>query len=98
MKKDFTGIVEYAAPFPDRGFSKETVHRYRVQIGGEYTSPTGKVIEAVSKYPLFSPDGEHVGNKVRFEGKRFAIEGNLSSAGLFGDMHSHPAPPKRLLS
>ncbi len=87
---DFTPLVEYAAPFPDRGFSKETVHRYRVQIGGEYTSPSGKKMQAVSKYPLFSPEGDHVGNKVRFEGKGFAIEGNLSAAGLFG---RHAFPP-----
>lgn len=84
MKKDFTPIVEYAAPFPERGFTKETVHTYRVQIGGEYTSPSGKKMEAVAKYPLFSPEGVHVGNKVRFPGKQFAIEGNLSQAGLFG--------------
>lgn len=88
--KDFSPLVEYAAPFPERGFTKETVHRYRVQIGGEYTSPSGKVLPAISKYPLFSPDGEHVGNKVRFDGKAFAIEGNLSSAGLFG-RHAFPA-------
>lgn len=90
VSKDFTPLVEYAAPFPVRGFTKETVHRYRVQIGGEYTSPSGKTLEALAKYPLFSPSGDHVGNKVRFEGKRFAIEGDLSSAGLFG-RHAFPA-------
>jgi twinkle protein len=47
-------------------------------------------MKAQAKYPLFSPEGEHVGNKVRFEGKGFAVEGNLSSAGLFG-RHAFPA-------
>ncbi len=61
-----------------------------MQVGGVYTSPSGKSIEAVSKYPLFSIEGEHVGNKVRFADKHFAIEGNLSSAGLFG---RHAFPP-----
>jgi twinkle protein len=90
-KKDFTPIVEYQAPFPERGFTKETIGRYRVQVGGQYTSPaTGKVMESVAKYPLFSPEGDHVGNKVRFPDKGFAIEGDLSSAGLFG---RHAFPP-----
>ena len=82
--------MEYAAPFPDRGFSKETIHRYRVQVGGVYTSPSGKSMESIAKYPLFSPEGDHVGNKVRFADKQFAIEGDLSSAGLFG---RHAFPP-----
>ena len=54
---DFTPVVEYSAPFPERGFSKETIQRYKVQIGGEYTSPAGKTMPAQAKYPLFSPDG-----------------------------------------
>ena len=87
---DFTPIVEYSAPFPERGFSKETIQRYKVQIGGEYTSPAGKTMPAQAKYPLFSPDGEHIGNKVRFEGKGFAVEGDINSAGVFG---RHAFPP-----
>lgn len=51
---------------------------------------------AVAKYPLFSPDGDHVGNKVRFEGKGFAIEGNLSSAGLFGRNAFPPGSAKQI--
>lgn len=94
IKSDFTPAVEYAAPFPERGFTKETVHRYRVQIGGEYTAPDGKVLQAQVKYPLFSVAGEQVGNKVRFEGKRFAIEGDLSSAGLFGRQAFPPGSAK----
>lgn len=47
-------------------------------------------MESVAKYPLFSPEGEHVGNKVRFANKGFAVEGDLSSAGLFG---RHAFPP-----
>ena len=94
--KDFTPIVEYAAPFPERGFSKETVHRYRVQVGGEYTAPTGKKMECLAKYPLFSPEGEHIGNKVRFEGKHFAIEGDLSKAGLFGRNAFPPGSAKAI--
>ena len=39
---------------------------------------------------MFSPEGEHIGNKVRFKDKAFAVEGNLSSAGLFG-RHAFPA-------
>lgn len=85
-----TPLVEYAAPLPERGFSKETIQRYRVQVGGKYTTPQGRQIDAVAKYPLFSPDGDHIGNKVRFEDKGFAVEGNLSSAGLFG-RHAFPA-------
>ncbi len=87
---EFTPLAEYSAPLPERGFLKETVQRYKVQVGGIYTSPTGKKIEVVSKYPLFSPEGEHVGNKVRFEDKGFAIEGDINSAGVFG-RHTFPA-------
>ena len=80
--KAFSPVVEYSSPLPERGFTKETVARYKVQVGGDYETPTGKVVPILSKYPLFSPEGEHVGNKVRFIDKDFRIEGNLSSACL----------------
>jgi twinkle protein len=77
-------LSEVSRPLKARGFSDETIKRYKVNVGKE-DDPF------LSKYPLFDPiTGEHVANKVRFAKKGFVIEGDLSKAGLFG---RHAFPP-----
>ena len=80
-------VVDYALPLPSRGFTKETIARYKVNVGdGDY----------VAKYPLYDLNGTHVANKVRRKDKAFLVEGNLSQAGLFGRHAFPPASAKTL--
>ena len=57
-KKPFHGITEVFRAWPERGLSKETIERYKVQVGQE-----GDLFKA--RCPRFDVNGKHVGNKVR---------------------------------
>lgn len=69
---------------PSRGFSEDTIRRYRVDI------PAGEEAPYLAKYPLFDLEGNHVANKVRLPEKGFFQEGDPNAAGLFG---RHAFPP-----
>ena len=89
QKLPLTPPVDYALPFTSRGFTKETVRRYGVNVGvGE---------DYVAKYPLYDLEGNHVANKVRRDNKTFSIEGDLSRAGMFG-RHSFPPGSAKYLT
>ena len=86
--KGFEGLPEVFRNFRERGLSEETIKRYKVFVPKE--DPDNPV---ASRSPLFTPDDQHCGNKLRFKEKGFAIEGDMSSAGLFG-RHAFPAGGK----
>ena len=63
----------------DRKISKDTAKKYSTQIQQTGTTISHHI------YRYFDGDGNHIANKVReVQGKKFWSEGNLSSAGLFG--------------
>lgn len=68
---------------PSRGFTEDTIRRYRVDVGSD-------AADYVAKYPLFDLEGNHVANKVRLEDKNFYQEGDPNASGLFG---RHAFPP-----
>ncbi len=70
---------------PSRGFTEDTIRRYRVDIPGNDAHA-----DYVAKYPLFDLEGNHVANKVRLEDKNFFQEGDPNASGLFG---RHAFPP-----
>lgn len=76
--------------YPSRGFNKETIARYKVDVGNE-----GSPYEA--KYPLFDKDNRHVANKVRLPGKKFLFEGSPQDAGL-GGRHAFPPGSARAIT
>lgn len=78
----FTPISPVHRPYEARGLRKETVQRYRIDVGGSKA-------EYEAKYPIYRM-GEHVGNKVRLPDKRFLFEGDVGEPSLFG---SHAFPP-----
>jgi len=79
-----TPLADVSRPFTERGFTQETIKRYKVNVGKDDD-------KFLAKYPMFDrATGEHIANKVRYADKGFSIEGNLSSAGLFG---RHAFPP-----
>lgn len=83
-KRELSPVTEVFRSFQTRGFTEETIKRYKINVGKE-----GDEYEA--KYPLFDPNtGEHVANKVRLPNKGFLIEGDFQKAGLFG---RHAFPP-----
>lgn len=65
-------------PFTSRGLSQATIQKYGVTVG----DPENARLEAV--YPFFDRDGTHVSNKVRFQEKEFAVEGDWKARTLFG--------------
>lgn len=94
--RTFSALSDVARPLPSRGFTEETVQRYKVHVGREED-------KFVAKYPLFDVNGNHVGNKIRMptriirkadgtkkKVKDFPQEGNLENLGLFG---RHAFPP-----
>lgn len=78
-----TPLTEVYRPLKERGLTEETIKRYKVNVARDGDN-------FVSKSPLFTPENEHIGNKVRFPDKGFAIEGEFNGAGLFG---RHAFPP-----
>lgn len=89
VNENVTPISSVPRPFAERGLTKETIGRFKVDVGGPSAS-----YEA--KYPIFNIRGEHVANKVRYprdaDGKkRFAAEGRAKELGLWG---RHAFPPK----
>jgi len=79
----FSPLSPVARPFTARGLQRETIERYKVDVGNDSAS-----YEA--KYPMFNVEGQHVGNKIRSPNKRFAYEGSARNLGLFG---RHAFPP-----
>jgi twinkle protein len=81
-KKSTTDII----PLPSvkmpgikaRGLDATTVAKYQVSVSQKDDNP----IEAV--FPKFSQDNQHVGNQVRYEGKKFKTEGTIKDTKLFG--------------
>ena len=85
---ELTPLAEVYKPFPERGFTKETCQRYKIEVGGD-----DKNFEA--KYPMFDPDsGELVAKRVRGPNKSFFTEGELSKAGLYGQSFFPPGSAK----
>lgn len=84
--KDFSPLSPVAKAFPARGLTKETIARYKVDIGNP-----GSRYEA--KYPIYDTNGHHIGNKVRRPDKKFDFEGSAKNLSLFG-RHSFPAGGK----
>ena len=79
-KGTFRPLPDVSTAFPERGFNRETTGRYRCAVEDDFVY-----------YPLFSTEMEHVGNKVRRRSeKRFHIEGDIRSSGVFG---RHAFPP-----
>lgn len=78
-----TPLTPVLRAFLERGLNRETIERYKVDVGGPNANYQ-------AKYPLFNNDGQHVANKVRYEGKKFSFEGDVKDAGLFG---RHAFPP-----
>lgn len=78
-----TPLTNTFRPFSERGLTKETIERYKVDLGG----PNSKY---QAKYPLFDRDGNHIANKVRYPDKGFSFEGSPQVSGLFG---RHAFPP-----
>jgi len=78
-------ITKVFRGFAERGLTKDTIERYKVDVGGP-------IAEYQAKYPLYDISGRHIANKVRSPGKRFAFEGDVRSSkpGLFG---RHAFPP-----
>lgn len=68
----------------ERGIDQASVNKYKVSVN---TNPDND-IEAV--FPLFDDSGQHVANQVRRAGKQFRCEGNLDTAGLFGQQAFQP--------
>lgn len=81
--REFTGLTNVFRDYPERGLNADTIKRYKVDVGGGSA-------RYESKYPLFNTDGEHIGNKVRYPNKKFSVEGEINTAGLFG---RHAFPP-----
>lgn len=73
----FSSLADFHKAWPERGFLKETLEKYKVQLNTE-----------TAKYPRFDSDGNHVGNKVRRlnpDGKnRFFFEGDKEAMKMFG--------------
>ena len=66
-----TGTI---GPIPDRKIEESTCRRYGTMLNG-----------SKHYYPYYNKEGEHVANKVRnIENKTFFSEGDIKSAGLFG--------------
>lgn len=82
----FTALTEVFRSLPSRGLTEATIERYKAHVGKEEDT-------FVTKYPRFSSDGRHVGNKVRRKTeeprRRFYWEGDKEEAVLFG-MNSFP--------
>lgn len=89
--KEFSSLTSVFRPFVDRGLSRETIEKYRVDVGNDEAP-------YLAKYPIFDINNNHIGNKVRYpldaKGKKvFQSEGNLrgrKDKGLFG---RHAFPP-----
>lgn len=76
---NLTPIATEFNPFPERGFNRSTIERYRVNVKDD-----------VATYPVVDVNNNHIGNKFRRPNKEFSFEGSLSNAGLFG---RHAFPP-----
>lgn len=90
--KELSPITEVFRPWPERGLSKETIQKYKVQVGQE-----GDPFDA--KCPRFDLNGRHVANKVRTgngkgEGNRFFFEGDKTNAEPLFGQHLFPAGGK----
>lgn len=79
QEKTLVPVQEVFSAFPDRGFSKATMERYKVGIR-----------DGTAMYPIFDINGNHVANKFRQPNKTFATQGKTGNAGLFG---RHAFPP-----
>ena len=92
--KSFTPLTTVFRPLRPRGLSEKTIQTYKVDVGSEGAP-------YLAKYPLFSVDGRHIGNKIRFEDKKrgFPSEGDIKSqpVGLFG-RHSFPAGSAKIIT
>ena len=70
-------------PIKNRGINQDTCKKYNVKVNQQ----SNKHI-----YPYYDQDKNHIGNKVRdVATKKFMVEGDTKSAGLFGQ---HLFPPK----
>lgn len=85
VNTDFTPISTVARGFSARGITKETIQRYKVDVGG----PSA---DYEAKYPLYDVNNRHIANKVRKPEKQFTFEGDVRTVkpGLFG---RHAFPP-----
>lgn len=83
--RELTPITKVFRGFPDRGLTKDTIERYKIDVGGP-------VADYQAKYPLFDINNRHIANKVRGPDKTFAFEGDVKTVkpGLFG---RHAFPP-----
>lgn len=83
--RELTPITRVFRGFPDRGLTKDTIERYKIDVGGP-------VADYQAKYPLFDTNNRHIANKVRGPDKTFAFEGDVKTVkpGLFG---RHAFPP-----
>jgi twinkle protein len=88
--KPITPLSEEFSPFTKRNLLRSTCERYKVKV---FAETDGKK-EAL--YPLFSIDGEHVANKIRYEDKGFSYEGSPQQAGLFGRHAFEPGSAKTI--
>ena len=88
IPSDFSPLTKTFNAFKERGLNEETIKRYAVDIG------MGTNYQA--KYPQFSVEGEHIGNKIRYPEKRFLYEGSPKNRGLFGRQAFPPGSAKAI--
>ncbi len=89
---EFTPISTVARGFAARGITKETIQRYKVDVGGP-------MADYEAKYPLYDLNNRHIANKVRKPDKQFAFEGDVRTVkpGLFG-RHAFPAGSAKMIT
>jgi twinkle protein len=88
-KRGLTPVTDVFRPFTERGFTEETVKRYKIHVAKEGD-------DFVAKYPLFDTENNHVANKVRLAEKGFTQEGQPQKAGLFGRHAFEPGSAKAI--
>jgi len=92
VNTEFTPISAVARGFTARGLTKETIQRYKVDVGGP-------MADYEAKYPLYDASNRHIANKVRKPDKHFSFEGDVRivKPGLFG-RHAFPAGSAKMIT
>lgn len=87
--KPFAPLPDAFRAFSERGLTSDTIKRYKVTV-----PPEGSQYQA--RYPVFSVQGKHIGNKIRLPDKKFMYEGGTEGIGLFGRHAFEPGSAKFL--
>lgn len=98
-KSEFSPQATTYRAWPERGLAVETIKRYGVHL-----PPVGDSDSLfVAKYPMYDPEGHHVGNKTRLQankdrknGPPFIFEGDKKKMTLFGMKAFPPGSAKAI--